>query len=137
MKLTTNVQVNFDRPILADWFTNDDYYSVRQYSSKPNVVRSAFYTLSIVLFVMARFAYWNEPFNWFFSDIVFCISLMMNLCRPTTAIYATPIVSFKDNIPFSFPCFRFEIVISVIVTALFAFGFKYPNFDYWYSYDDD
>jgi hypothetical protein len=40
MKLTTNAQKNYVRPILAESWSTADCSSVRQHSSKPNVGRS-------------------------------------------------------------------------------------------------
>lgn len=94
--------------------------------------------MSPVLFVMAGLANWNEPFNWFFSNVSFCISLVMNLSRASTAIDTTPVVALEYNMPFSLPVVRFKICVSIVVTSLSTANFKHQPFKnpycYYYNY---
>ena len=98
------------------------------------VLYSIVRVLSPVLFVMTGLTNWNEPFNWFFSNVSFCISLVMNLSRTTTAIHTLPVVPFEYNITISLPVIWFKICISIIVSSSSTSNFKYQSFKNPYRY---
>jgi hypothetical protein len=76
----------------------------------------------------------NKPFDRFFSNVSFCISLMVNLCRTGTTIHATPIISLEYYITLPFPFIRLEIYVSVIISTLFAFYIESPTLKCKYAY---
>ena len=66
---------------------------------------------------MATFADGDEPFDGFPADFLFGVPLVMDLRSGCTAIDATPVVSFEYNVTFPSPGIRFEIHVSVKVSA--------------------
>ena len=88
MELITNAQMNSVPRILADGRSNVDCFSVRQHSSKPNVVRSCFGSNCLVELQQVNqigiFLFFNKLFSVISNCNQFFISEYIYYCSDDT-----------------------------------------------------